>query len=148
MAMNLIDFFHYFEGNWRVTNLATGTVGSLKIRLGTGRVCHILEIEIGDVQRSELWGYDPSDGCWKAIGSSQDGERFSQVMKGLPDHKSPQSGDRWIALHEGVLPSGAKTSARMEFLIESPDLFLVTFTHVRSGDDVINDFQQRVERQG
>jgi hypothetical protein len=36
----------------------------------------------------------------------------------------------------------------MEFLIESPDAYLVTFTDVRSGDDVINDFQQRIERQG
>jgi hypothetical protein len=146
--MNLINFFHYFEGSWRVTDLAAGTVGSLKIHLGAGGVCHILEIDIGDVQRSELWGRDPIDGCWKAIGFSQNGERFSQVMKGLPGHESPQSGDRWVALHEGVLPSGAKTSARMEFLIESPDAFLVTFTHVRSGDDVINDFQQRIEREG
>jgi hypothetical protein len=148
MAMNPINFFHYFEGNWRVTDLANGIVGSLKIRLGAGGVSHILEIEIGDVQRSELWGCDPTDGCWKAIGFSQDGERFSQVMKDLPDHESPQSGDRWVDLHEGVLPSGAKTSARMEFLIESPDAYLVTFTDVRSGDDVINDFQQRIERQG
>jgi hypothetical protein len=146
--MNLINFFHYFEGTWRVTDPATGTVGSLKIRLGAGKVSHILEIEIGHVQRTELWGMDPTDGCWKAIGFSQDGERFSQIMKRLPDHESPQSGDRWVDLHEGVLPSGAKTSARMEFLIESPDAFLVTFTDVRSGDDVIDDFQQRIERQG
>jgi hypothetical protein len=69
-------------------------------------------------------------------------------MKGVPNHESPQSGDRWVALHEGVLPSGAKTSARIEFLIESPDAFLVTFIDVRSGDDVIDDFQQRIERQG
>ena len=148
MTMNLISFFRYFEGNWRVTELATGTAGSLNIRLGTGRVSHIMEIDIGDVQRSELWGYDPGDGCWKATGFSQDGERFSQVMKDLPDHESPQSGDRWNCLHEGVLPSGAKTSARMEFLIESPDTYLVTFTDVRSGDNVINDFQQRIERLG
>jgi len=146
--MNQINFFHYFEGNWRVTDLATGIAGSLKIRLGAGGTSHILEIEIGDVQRSELWGYDPTDGCWKAIGYSQDGERFFQVMKELPDHESPQIGDSWFALHEGVIPPGEKTSARMEFLIESPDAYLVTFTDVRSGDDVINDFQQRIERQG
>jgi hypothetical protein len=146
--MNLVNFFHYFQGNWRVTDLATGTIGSLKIRLGAGRVSHILEIEIGDVQRTELWGKDPIDGCWKAIGFGQDGERFSQVMERLPNHESPQSGDQWVDLHEGVLPSGAKTSARMEFLIESPNAFLVTFTHVRSGDDVIDNFQQRIERQG
>ena len=147
MTMNLINFFRYFEGNWKVTDIATGIVGSMKIRSGAGGVSHILEIEIDDVQRSELWGYDPTDGCWKAIGFGQNGERFSQVMKGLPDHESPQSGDRWVDLHEGVLPSGARTSARMEFLIESPDTFRVTFTDVRSGDDVINDFQQRIERQ-
>jgi hypothetical protein len=145
--MNLISFFRYFEGSWRVTDLASGLAGSMKIRSGAGGVSHMLEIEIGDVQRSELWGHDPTDGCWKATGFSQDGERFSQVMKGLPDHESPQSGDRWVDLHEGVLPSGAKTSARMEFLIELPDAFLVTFTDVRSGDEVINDFQQRIERQ-
>lgn len=146
--MNPINFSRYFEGNWRVTDLATVIVGAMKIRSGVGGVSHILKIEIGDVQGSELWRYDPTDGCWKAIGFSQDGERFSQVMKGLPDHESPQSGDRWVDLHEGVLPSGAKTFARMEFLIESPDVFLVTFTDVRSGDVVINDFQQHIERQG
>ena len=148
MTMNLINFFRYFEGNWKVTDIATGIVGSMKIRSGAGGVSHILEIEIDDVQRSELWGYDPTDGCWKAIGFGQNGERFSQVMKGLPDHESPQSGDRWVDLHEGVLPSGAETFARMEFLIESPDAFLVTFTDVRSGDVGIKDFQQRIERQG
>lgn len=146
--MNLINFFRYFEGNWKVTDMATGIAGSMKIRSGAGGVSHILEIEIDDVQRSELWGYDPTDGCWKAIGFGQNGERFSQVMKGLPDHESPQSGDRWVDLHEGVLPSGVKTSERMEFLIESPDAFLVTFTDVRSGDDVTSDFLQRIERQG
>lgn len=145
--MHLINFFHYFEGNWRVTDLATGITGSMRIRLGAGGVSHILEIEIGGVQRSELWGCDPIDGCWKAVGFSQDGERFAQVMKDLPDHESPQGGDRWVDLHEGVLPSGAKTLARMEFLIESPNAFLVTFTDVRSGDEVIDDFQQRIERE-
>ncbi|HYQ73162.1 MAG TPA: hypothetical protein VET88_14680 [Gammaproteobacteria bacterium] len=147
MTMNLISFFRYFEGHWKITNLDSGTVGSLNTASGAGGVCHILEIGIGDVQRSELWGYDPADGCWKATGFSKDGERFTQVMKDLPDHESPQTGDRWICLHAGWLPSGAKTSARMKFLIESPDAYQVTFTDVRSGDDVINDFQQRIERQ-
>ena len=144
--MNLMNFFRYFEGSWRVTDLATGTIGSLEIRPGAGGTSHILEIVIGDVQRTELWGCDPTDGCWKAVGFSQDGERFFQMMKHLPEHESPQTGDRWIDLHEGVLPSGAKTSAEMDFLIESPDAFLVSFTDVRSADEVIDAFQQRIER--
>jgi hypothetical protein len=76
MAMNLIDFFHYFEGNWRVTDLATGTVGSLKIRLGTGGVCHILEIEIGGVQRSELRGMTRPTVAGRRLGSVRTGSDF------------------------------------------------------------------------
>lgn len=146
--MKPINFFRYFEGTWKVADVATGVVGSMIIRSGAEGASHILEIGIGDIRRSELWGEDPTDGCWKAVGFGQDGERFFQVMKEVPDHEFPQSGDRWIALHEGVLPSGAGTSARMEFLVESPDAFLVSFTDVRSGDDMIEDFQQRIERQG
>jgi hypothetical protein len=81
--MNLINFFRYFEGNRRVTDLAAGIAGSLKIRLGAGGVSHILEIKIGDVQRSELWGYDPTDGCWKAIGYSKDGGTIFPGNEGI-----------------------------------------------------------------
>lgn len=144
---SLSDFFEWFVGNWRVLDLVTGEEGTMAIRVGAGENCHILEIRVGEFRRTELWGLDPATGDWTATGIGQNVERFTQVMLEVPAGASPQPGDRWLARHEGLLPSGQRTAARMQFLVESMDAFTVEFSEVTVGGELRPGGRQRIERQ-
>ena len=138
-AMTLINFFSYFEGTWELTDLGSGEKGTMTIGLGTGGTSHVLELKIGAVERTELWGFDPATKQWTAAGFGRDGERFTQVMLEVPHHETPRVGDRWLDQHDGLLPSGEKTAARLEFTIDSEDQYTVVTTHATLGDQLLPD---------
>ena len=142
----LADFFQWFVGDWRVADLLTGEEGTMTIRVGAGECCHVLEIRIGGIRRTELWGLDPATGNWTATGIGQDGERFTQVMLEVPKGNSPQPGDRWFDRHEGLLPSGERTAARLDFLVESADAFTVEFSELSVGGEPREGGRQRIVR--
>ncbi|GKS57817.1 hypothetical protein YTPLAS18_13440 [Nitrospira sp.] len=103
-ATRLMKFFSYFEGTWRVTDFDGHRRGSLTIQRGESGTSHVLEYWLGEVKRTELWGYDPTSKSWTAIGFAHNRERYSQVMTEVPNRDTPQAGDRWSDKHEGVLP--------------------------------------------
>jgi hypothetical protein len=142
----LADFFHWFVGDWIVTDLLTGEEGAMSIRVGAGECCHVMEIRIGGIGRTELWGLDPATGNWTANGIGQDGERFTQVMLEVPESDSPQPGNRWPDRHEGMLPSGERTTAQLEFVVESADAFTVEFSEVSIGGEPRAGGRQRIVR--
>jgi hypothetical protein len=146
-ATNLLEYFSYFEGTWEVTDLNTDGKGSMTIRRGESGTCHLLEYRVGDERKTELWGYDPTGKCWTAAGFNQNGERYCQVMMEVPKHATAKVGDRWSDKHEGVLPSGEKTSSRLEFHIESKDSYTVKVTNITVGESKKEDASFRITRQ-
>lgn len=146
-ATRLMEYFSYFEGTWQVTDLNGDGKGSMTIKRGEGGTSHVLEYRLGDERKTELWGYDPTSKNWTAIGFTQNGERYSQVMTEVPKHETPRAGDRWSDKHEGVLPSGEKTSSRLDFLIESKDSYTVTVTNITVGVSKQEDVAMRITRQ-
>ena len=145
-APRLMEYFSYFEGTWEVTDLNEGAKGSMTIRRGEGGTSHVLEYRLGDDRRTELWGYDPTGKCWMSIGFNQNGERFSQVMMEVPKHATVEAGDRFWDKHEGVLPSGEKTAARLEFHIESEHSYTVQVTDIIVGESKQPDASYRITR--
>ena len=146
-ATRLMEYFSYFEGTWQVTDLNGDGKGSMTIKRGEGGTSHVLEYRLGDERKTELWGYDPTSKNWTAIGFAQTGERYSQVMTEVPKHETPKAGDRWSDQHEGVLPSGEKTSSRLDFLIESKDSYTVTVTNSTVRESRQEDVAMRITRQ-
>jgi hypothetical protein len=143
----LMEYFSYFEGTWQVTDLNGDGKGSMTIRRGEGGTSHVLEYGLGEERKTELWGYDPTSKNWTAIGFAQNGERYSQEMTKLSKHETPKAGDRWSDKHEGVLPSGEKTSSRLDFFIESEDSYTVKVTNIRVGESKQEDVATRMTRQ-
>lgn len=146
-APKLMEYFSYFEGTWQVTDLNGGGKGFMTIKRGEGGTSHVLEYRLGDERKTELWGYDPTSKNWTAIGFAQNGERYSQVMTEVPKHETPKAGDRWSDKHEGVLPSGEKTSSRLDFFIESKDSYTVKVTNITVGESKHEDVATRITRQ-
>jgi hypothetical protein len=146
-ATRLREYFTYFEGTWQITELNGNELGSMTIRRGEGGTCHVLEYRVGDDRRTELWGYDPTSKHWTAIGFTQNGERFSQVMVGVPEHETPKVGDLFSDRHEGILPSGEKTSSTLQFHIESADSYTVKVTDITVGESKQEDVSFRITRQ-
>ncbi|MEM7144912.1 MAG: hypothetical protein AAF591_07230 [Verrucomicrobiota bacterium] len=138
-AQRLLKFFSYFEGTWELTDQDSGEKGTMIITLGAGGTSHILTLKLGDMERTELWGYNPATGKWMAAGFGNDGERFTQVMENVPGHERPRPGDQWLDRHEGTLPSGEKTSAQLAFTIDSEDQYTVVSTKIQIGDQSLPD---------
>jgi hypothetical protein len=147
-AARLMEYFSYFEGTWQVTDLNGDGKGSMTIKRGEGGTSHVLEYRLGDERKTELWGYDPTSKNWTGIGFAQSGERYSQVMMEVPKHETPKAGDRWSDKHEGVLPSGEKTSSRLDFYIESKDSYTAKVTNITVGECRQEDVAMRITRQG
>lgn len=135
-----MEYFSYFEGAWEVANLNGDEKGSMTIRRGESGTSHVLEYRLGDDRKTELWGYGPAGKCWTAIGFNQNGERYSQVMMDVPKHATAKAGDRFWDKHEGVLPSGEKTAARLEFHIESEHSYTVQVTDIIVGGQTARCF--------
>ena len=146
-ATRLMEYFSYFEGTWQIIDLTGDGKGSMTIKRGEGGTSHVLEYRLGDGRKTELWGYDPTSKNWTAIGFAQNGERYSQVMMEVPKHETPKPGDRWSDKHEGVLPSGEKTSSRLDFSIESKDSYTVKVTDITVGESKQEDVAMRITRQ-
>ena len=146
-AMKLMGYFSYFEGTWAVTELGGDSKGSMTIKRGESGTCHVLDYHVGDDRKTELWGYDPNTQHWTAIGFNQNGERFSQVMMDVPERAAAEAGDRFWNKHEGALPTGEKTTARIDFLIESNDAYSVKVTNIAIGENKLADAAFRITRQ-
>ena len=142
-----MEYFTYFEGTWEVTDLNGGGKGSMTIRRGASGTCHVLEYRLGDDRKTELWGYGPTGKSWTAIGFNQNGERYAQVMMDVPKRATSQAGDRFWDKHEGVLPSGEKTSARLDFHIETANSYTVKVTNIIIGKSKPQDASFRITRQ-
>lgn len=138
-SKRLTEFFSYFEGTWEMTDPDSGEKGTMIITLGTGNTSHILTLKLGEMERTELWGFDPVSEKWMAAGFGKDGERFTQAMEEVPDHESPLPGDQWLDQHTGVLPSGEKTSAHLAFTIDSENQYTVVSTRIQVGDQTFPD---------
>lgn len=145
-AARLLEYFSYFEGTWEVTDLNADGKGSMTIRRGESGTSHVLEYRVGEERKTELWGYDPTGKCWTAIGFNQNGERYSQEMAEVPKNATAKPGDRWSDKHEGVLPSGEKTSSRLDFYIESKDSYKVKVTNITVGESKLEDASFRITR--
>ncbi len=65
------DFFQCFVGDWRVTDLPTGEEGTMTIRVGVAQFCHLLEIRISGIRRTELSGFDQATRNCTANGTRQ-----------------------------------------------------------------------------
>jgi hypothetical protein len=146
-AARLMEYFSYFEGTWQITELNGDRKGSMTIRRGEGSTSHVLEYRLGQERKTELWGYDPISKHWTAIGFAQNGERYSQVMRDVPKRETTQAGDSWYDKHEGALPSGEKTSSRLDFHIESKDSYTVNVTNITVGESKQEDVAMRITRQ-
>lgn len=146
-ATRLKEYFSYFEGTWQITKLNGSETGSITIKRGEGGTCHVLDYRFGDDRRTELWGYDPTTKHWMAIGFNQNGERFSQVMMDVPERATAEAGDRFWDKHEGVLPTGEKTSARLDFYIKSHDAYTVKVTNITIGESKLADASFSITRQ-
>lgn len=146
-AARLKEYFSYFEGTWQITKLNGSETGSITIKRGEGGACHVLDYRFGNDRRTELWGYDPTTKHWMAIGFNQNGERFSQVMMDVPERATAEAGDRFWDKHEGVLPTDEKTSARLDFYIESQDAYTVKVTNITVGESKQEDASFRITRQ-
>jgi hypothetical protein len=146
-AARLMEYFSYFEGKWQITELNGDRKGSMTIRRGEGSTSHVLEYRLGQERKTELWGYDPISKHWTAIGFAQNGERYSQVMRDVPKRETTQAGDSWYDKHEGALPSGEKTSSRLDFHIESKDSYTVNVTNITVGESKQEDVAMRITRQ-
>jgi hypothetical protein len=147
-AARLKEYFSYFEGTWQITTLNGSETGSITIKRGEGGACHVLDYRFGNDRRTELWGYDPTTKHWMAIGFNQNGERFSQVMMDVPERATAEAGDRFWDKHEGVLPTDEKTSARLDFYIESQIAYTVKVTNITVGESKQEDASFRITRRG
>jgi hypothetical protein len=147
-AARLKEYFSYFEGTWQITKLNGSETGSITIKRGEGGACHVLDYRFGNDRRTELWGYDPTTKHWMAIGFNQNGERFSQVMMDVPERATAEAGDRFWDKHEGVLPTDEKTSARLDFYIESQIAYTVKVTNITVGESKQEDASFRITRRG
>jgi len=146
-ATRLREYFGYFEGTWQIRELNGSETGSITIKRGEGGTSHVLDYRFGDDRRTELWGYDPTSKHWMATGFNQNGERFSQVMMEVPERATAEADDHFWDKHAGVLPTGEKTSARLDFFIESQDAYVVKVTNITVGENRLEDASFRISRQ-
>ncbi|MEO0796232.1 MAG: hypothetical protein AAFX93_13775 [Verrucomicrobiota bacterium] len=144
----MITFYRYFLGNWTITDLESGDSGTLVITEGSCGTCHVVEYKLGEVTRTELWGYDPTNQTWRADGFSNDGERFTQTMLDVPEKDQPEAGDHWKDEHKGMLPTGESTYAMLDLEVESRDAYLVTVTQAHVGETKLGTSKMRCARVG
>ena len=142
----MINYYSYFLGSWTITDLDNGSVGSLSIQLTGSGAAHLVEYVLGDVKRTELWGYDPDTKHWSAAGFADTGERFTQTFTVKSETPTPVAGDKLIDEHIGHLPDGTPTSALLTLEIESANSYLVTATHGKEGEKSLPDMKMRCTR--
>ncbi len=142
----MIDFYHYFVGDWALSTPDQKENGTLSIRVAGCGAAHLVEYDFAGLKRTELWGYDPASKLWCATGIDQRGERFRQEMHGAPTEGKATAGVSWTSTHRGILPSGEATSAELRFEIESPDAYLVSVTEAKQGKLSLPDVKMQCVR--